>query len=157
MYAFSYLISAKELNANIQTKFPIEKRFLLSKFIFSKPKLEIDKKTDLIFFECDAYNTSIVLDDGETPVFRVYAKSDIRYDGDNLYLEKVKIDKIQNKHLSKSLEENLIIGMEFLLNVYFDKKPIYSLEDSTYSLELAKSMISDVVVDDGNIKILIME
>jgi len=49
-YAFSYVIATNELNENIKKKFPLEKKILFSKFIFSNPHLTIDKKSNLIFF-----------------------------------------------------------------------------------------------------------
>jgi len=81
LHAFSYIVTSKELNENINKKFPIEKNVFLSKAIFSHPSLKIDKNTNLILFACDVSNTAFVLDNGEVPVFRIFAKSDIRYDG----------------------------------------------------------------------------
>ncbi len=157
LYAFSYIITARELDKNIHEKFPIEKSFVFSKFIFSNPSLSIKKKSNLIYFECDAYNSSLVTDDGKSPIFRIYARSDIRYENGNIFLTKIHIDKITNDNLSPKLEEKLIKGTEFLLKLYFSKKPIYTINNTTYAVKIAKSMIDDIIVADGVVKITFLE
>jgi len=157
LYAFSYTITANELNENITKKFPIEKKIFLSKFLFSNPKFEIEKASDLILFECDVSNSSISLADGTVPIFRVYAKSDIRYDGQNIYLKKIKIERIKNEKISPKLENKLKLGISLLLNLYFSKKPIYKINEASYSMKIANSVIDDVTIKDGVIKLLILE
>jgi len=157
LYAFSYTITANELNENINKKFPIEKKIFLSKFLFSNPKFEIEKKSDLILFECNVSNSSITLKDGTVPVFRVYAKSDIRYDGKNIYLKKIDIEHIENEKISPKLENKLKVGISLLLNLYFSKKPIYKISEASYSMKIANSVIDDVIIKDGVIKLLILE
>lgn len=157
IYAFSYIITTSELNENIEKKFPLEKKFLFSKFIFSEPKLQIDEESNLILFSSKVENPSFVLKDGSVPVFTIYAKSSIKYDGKNIYLQKIKIEKIENEHLSHSLQKKFIIASELLLNIYFSKKPIYKLEDASLSLQTANTMISDVIIQNGVIEVLILE
>jgi hypothetical protein len=157
LYAFSYTITANELNEKITKKFPIEKKIFLSKFLFSNPKFKIEKSSDLILFECDVSNSSISLDDGTIPIFRVYAKSDIRYDGQNIYLKKIEIERIKNEKVSPKLEKKLKMGISLLLNVYFSKKPIYKVSEASYSMKIANSVIDDVIIKDGVIKLLILE
>jgi len=157
LYAFSYTITANELNENISKKFPIEKKIFLSKFLFSNPQFKIEKSSDLILFECDVSNSSISLDDGTIPIFRVYAKSSIRYDGQNIYLKKIEIKKIKNEKISPELEKKLKVGISLLLNLYFSKKPIYKISEASYSMKIANSVIDDVLIKDGVIKLLILE
>jgi len=157
LYAFSYTITANELNENITKKFPIEKKIFLSKFIFSNPKFKIERVSDLILFECNVSNSSISLNDGTIPTFRVYAKSDIRYDGQNIYLKKIDIQRIQNEKVSPKLEKKLKVGISLLLNLYFSKKPIYKISEASYSMKIANSVIDDVIIKDGVIKLLILE
>jgi hypothetical protein len=157
LYAFSYTITANELNKNISKKFPIEKKIFLSKFLFSNPKFEIEKASNLILFECDVSNSSISLNDGTVPIFRVYAKSAIRYDGQNIYLKKIEIERIKNEKVSAKLEKKLKIGISLLLNLYFSKKPIYKISEASYSMKIANSVIDDVIIKDGVIKLLILE
>ncbi len=157
LYAFSYTITSNELNENITKKFPIEKKIFLSKFLFSNPKFEIEKESDLILFECDVSNSSISLNDGTIPIFRVYAKSDIRYDGQNIYLKKIEIEHIKNGKISPKLEKKLKVGISLLLNLYFSKKPIYKINEASYSMKIANSVIDDVIIKDGVIKLLILE
>ena len=156
-YSFSYIITTKELNENIEKKFPLEKKIFFSKFVFSHPQLTIDKKSDLILFACDTQSSSFILKDGSTPVFRIYARSDIKYDGENIYLKKIKINKIKNNHLSEKLEKKLTLAVELLLNVYFSKKPIYKLKNTSYTMQTVNSVITDVVIDNEVIKVLILE
>jgi hypothetical protein len=155
LVAFEYIITAKELNHSIEKKFPIEKKILFSKFIFSDPKLSIDKKSNFIFFICNISNSAFVLENGELPVFKVFAKSDIRYDGKNIYLKNIKIEHISNKHLSKKLEKKLIFSSEALLNLYFSKKAIYKIENASAAVQLVNSVIEDVIIKDGVIKVKI--
>jgi len=157
LYAFSYTITANELNDNINKKFPIEKKIFLSKFVFSNPKFKIERVSDLILFECDVSNSSISLNDGTIPVFRVYARSDIGYDGQNIYLKKIEIERIENEKISPKLEKKLKVGISLLLNVYFSKKPIYKINEASYSIKIANSVIDDVIIKDGVIKLLILE
>jgi len=157
LYAFSYLITPKELNENINKKFPIEKKFLFSKFLFSNPEITIDKKNNLVQFICNAQSPSFVLKDGTSPVFRIYAKSDIRYNGESIYLKDIKIGHIENKFLSSENEQKLILASELLLNMYFTRKPIYKLADASYVVQTANTIINDVLIDDGVIKVLILE
>jgi len=157
LYAFNYTITANELNENITKKFPIEKKIFLSKFIFSNPKFKIQRVSDLILFECDVSNTSISLNDGTIPTFRVYAKSGIRYDGQNIYLKKIEIEQIKNEKITPKLEKKLKIGISLLLNVYFSKKPIYKMSEASYSMKIANTVIDDVIIKDGVIKLLILE
>ncbi len=157
LYAFSYVITTEELNENIEEKFPLEKKLLFSKFNFSNPKLTIKKENNIILFACDTQSSSFVLKDGSVPVFRIYARSDIRYDGANIYLKKIKVDKIENNNLSESLEKKLIIAAEMLLNFYFSKKPIYKLKDGSFAMQTANNIIKDVVIDKGVIKVFLLE
>jgi len=157
IFAFSYVITPIELNTNIEKKFPLEKKFLFSRFVFFNPELTIDKEDNLINFVCEAKSPSFVLEDGTVPTFKIFAKSDVKYNGKNIYLEDIKIDKIENKNLSPNIEKKLILATEFLFNIYFSKKPIYKLEDAGYALQTANTMIDDVIIDNGNIKILILE
>jgi len=157
LYAFSYTITANELNENITKKFPIEKKIFLSKFLFSNPKFKIQRVSDLILFECDVSNSSISFDNGKVPIFRVYAKSDIRYDGKNIYLKKIEIERIENEKISPKLEEKLKLGISLLLNLYFSKKPIYKMSEASYSMKIANNVIDNVIINDGVIKLLILE
>jgi len=157
LYAFSYTITSNELNENITKKFPIEKKIFLSKFLFSNPKFKIQRVSDLILFECDVSNSSISLDDGTIPIFRVYAKSDIRYDGQNIYLKKIEIEHIKNGKISPKLEKKLKVGISLLLNLYFSKKSIYKINEASYSMKIANSVIDDVIIKNGVIKLLILE
>jgi len=157
LYAFSYTITSNELNENITKKFPIEKKIFLSKFLFSNPKFKIQRVSDLILFECDVSNSSISLDDGTIPIFRVYAKSDIRYDGQNIYLKKIEIEHIKNGKISPKLEKKLKVGISLLLNLYFSKKSIYKINEASYSMKIANIVIDDVIIKNGVIKLLILE
>jgi len=156
LYALSYTITAKELNENIKTKFPIERAVLFSKFVFSNPLFTLSKKSNEVHFECDAYNPDILMDNGEVAIFRVSARSGISYHDGKIFLTEVHIDKISNADLSKELEQKFIMGAELLLQLYFSKKPIYTLEETNPSVPILKSMINDIIISDGVIKIRLL-
>lgn len=154
--AFDYVITPSELNENVSRKFPIEKKFIFTKFLFSNPKLEIDKQTNMINFICDVKNPSVFVE-GKNPTFQVFGSSDIKYDGQSIYLKEVKIHHIQNKFLTPTMELKLIKATELLLSIYFSQKPIFKITEAGYALKTANSFISDVVIEDGNIKVLLLE
>lgn len=154
LYSFEYVITQAELRENVLKEFPIKQSFFFSEFTFFRPAISIDKKSNLVFFECSIKNDAITLENGEIPTFRVFAHSDIRYNSGKLYLKDVKVTNIQNKHLSNATKENLLTVSELLLNTYFNKKPIFDAQDSDSSIKAASSMINNVIIHNSTIKVL---
>ena len=154
LYSFEYIISEKELSTKVSQEFPITEEFFFSKFIFFDPILTINKKTNLIVFECSIKNSSIVLENGEVPTFRVQASSGIRYHGQKIYLTGVKVTKVTNKNLSQDVRDKLSIGVQLLLNAYFKEEPIFDSKDAVEEIRTISSIIKDVIIDDGAIKVL---
>ena len=155
LYAISYSISSHTLNENVEKKFPIEKKLLMSTFVFSNPKISIDKKEDIIHFECEAFNKALVSGTGEPLVLKVYASSNIIYKNGDVYLKNIKVKNIQNQYISQKLEKKLIFTSQTILNLYFANKPIYSISKSNYAMKLTLNLIDDIVIDNGELKIIL--
>jgi hypothetical protein len=155
LMAFEYVITSSELNNSVAKKFPIERSLLFSKFIFAHPNFTIDKKSNTILFSCEVTNNAFVLNNGDIPIFKVYTKSAIRYDGDSIYLKNIEVEHIYNKYISPQLEKQLIMSSEVLLNLYFSKRAIYRLDNANYAIRVMHSAIRDIVIDDGAIKVKI--
>lgn len=157
LLAFDYIITPKELNEKIQQKFPLEKKFLFSTLTFSNPNLSIYKENNFINFDCDVQSPALRLEDGSVAKFKVFGTSSINYDGDNIYLENVKIEQIQNNSLSPQFAQKVKGATSLLLNLYFAQKPIFKLDEANLAIQAVKPFISNVIIEDGVIKVLLLE
>lgn len=154
IYGFTYVITPQEMNENINKKFPIETKLFFAKFSFSNPVIKIDKEKNFIIFICDIESPSFVLVDGSTPKIRFFTTSEIKYKNKKIYLKNIVVDKIQNKYLSKKMQEKLILVAEILLNSYFDTHAVYDFENANSSIKAISDVITGIVIDKGVVKIL---
>ena len=153
--AYSMVVSEQALQERLSTEFPIVHKTMFLSFHVSHPLIKLDGTKQRLFFTADITIPNIQDDQGHAVSAKATLSSRIAYSkGGNLYVKKIKVVKLESKHIGKDLRNMLSPTLEEALNQYFKGKPIYSLENEKGMVGAAVQSIKNVVIVDKGVKII---
>ncbi len=152
---FDYVIPELVLQERMKKEFPIVHKTMLLTFHVSNPKLYLDGKKQRFNFTGQLQIPNIQDEKGNAVSAVVSVSSRIAYTkGGNLYLRKIKVVDIKSKFIGADMKSMLSATMDKLINDYFNRRPVYSLEKEKGMVGAASESIKNVVIVKDGVKII---
>ena len=152
---YSMVVPQQALQERLSAEFPIVHKTMFLSFHVTHPLIDLDGKKQRLFFTADITIPNIQDEKGNAVSAKATLSSRIAYSkGGNLYVKKIKVVKLESKHIGKDLRNMLSPTLEEALNQYFKGKPIYSLKNEKGMVGAAVQSIKNVVIVDKGVKII---
>ena len=152
---YSMVVPQQVLQERLSNKFPIVHKTMFLSFHVTHPVIDLDGKRQRLFFSADVSIPNIQDDKGHAVSAKATLSSRIAYSkGGNLYVKKIKVVKLESRHIGKDLRNMLSPAIEEALNQYFRSRPIYSLKDEKGMVGAAVQTIKNVVIVEKGVKII---
>jgi hypothetical protein len=155
---YDYVIPEQVLQERMKKEFPLVHKTILLTFHVSDPsdpKLYLDGTKQRFNFTGRLQIPNIQDEKGNAVSAIVSVSSRIAYTkGGNLYLRKIKVVDIKSKFIGTDMKSMLSVTMDQLLNDYFERRPVYSLEKEKGMVGAAVESIHNVVIVKDGVKII---
>ena len=152
---YDYVIPEQVLQERMKKEFPLVHKTILLTFHVSDPKLYLDGTKQRFDFTGRLRIPNIQDENGNAVSAIVSVSSRIAYTkGGNLYLRKIKVVDIKSKFIDTDMKSMLSVTMDQLLNDYFKRRPVYSLEKEKGMVGAAVESIDNVVIVKDGVKII---
>jgi hypothetical protein len=140
------------LQEQLEKRFPIEKTYLLViHFLFSNPQIALEDRSDKVRFlvDVEAHFSAA----GAPHPGKALVSGTLTYDREHgeffllgAHLEHLTIVGVPDEKLTRVQE-----GADLALGGYLDRKPIYRLKPSDAKQDLARLVLKQVRVEDGDL------
>ena len=152
---YDYVIPEQVLQERMKKEFPLVHKTILLTFHVSDPKLYLDGTKQRFNFTGRLQIPNIQDEKGNAVSAIVSVSSRIAYTkGGNLYLRKIKVVDIKSKFIGADMKSMLSVTMDQLLNDYFERRPVYSLEKEKGMVGAAVESIHNVVIVNDGVQII---
>ena len=152
---YSMIVPQKALQERLSNEFPIVHKTMFLSFHVAHPVIKLDGEKQRLYFSADITIPNIQDDQGNAVSAKATLSSRIAYSkGGNLYVKKIKVVKLESKHIGKDLRNMLSPTLAEALNTYFKSRPIYSLENEKGMVGAAVQSIKNVVIVEKGVKIV---
>ncbi len=152
---YDYVIPEQVLQERIKKEFPLIHKTVFLTFHVSDPKLYLDGKKQRFNFTGRLQIPNIKDQKGNAVSAIITVSSRIAYTkGGNLYLRKIKVVDIKSKFIGADMKSMLSVTMDQLLNNYFERRPVYSLEKEKGMVGAAVESIHNVMIVKDGVKII---
>ena len=152
---YDYVIPEQVLQERMKKEFPLVHKTILLTFHVSDPKLYLDGTKQRFNFTGRLQIPNIQDEKGNAVSAIVSVSSRIAYTKcGNLYLRKIKVVDIKSKFIDTDMKSMLSVTMDQLLNDYFKRRPVYSLEKEKGMVGAAVESIDNVVIVKDGVKII---
>lgn len=148
-------LTASQIKAELQKKFPYERRELVAAIRFLDPDFKIDATTSRVTFAISIQAAAI----GTKPIQeRATAEGSLRYESStgDLFLDSSKVTLVDSlnpkprEDKKNTLVEDII---EKALTEYLSRKPLYRLSDRDSKTIAARRALRSIRIEDGDILI----
>lgn len=152
---FNYIVKEELLKTRMAQEFPIVKETMFLTFRISDPTLRLDGKKQRFHIRAKLEIPNIRDDKGRVATAYVTFSSRIAYSkGGNLYLRKIKTEKIESDFIGDSMKSMLYGAIDQAMNEYFKSRPVYSLKEEKGLVGMAVKSIKNVVIVNEGLKIV---